>query len=145
MSASARERFAAFRLPFVGADCAQALTSLSRKQAPLTAWCSTWDIVLVEHLVGHPGERVAREYGEQLPAEVERGLDAAVLIHALGDELLFELVAELQAELVALGELILAYDRGKAAGARDLGIAREELVREVRVSARVKPRPCRPS
>ena len=91
------------------------------------------DVVLVKRLVGDPGERVARQDGQQLPAQVQRGLDAPVLIHALGYEAPLQLRAEFEAQLVGLRKLILTYDGGEAARARDLGVRGEELVREVRV------------
>ena len=57
---------------------------------------------------------VARQDRDDVPADLERLLDGAVLVFALGQELLLERLAELQVLLVERAQFLLADDVGQA-------------------------------
>src|SRR5213594_1746614 len=69
-----------------------------------------------------------REDAEQVPAEIERGVDIPILVESLVDELLLKIVRETQVELVPGGESFFTDDGDKVTEASSLRIRIVELV-----------------
>src|SRR2546425_280994 len=74
-----------------------------------------------------------RQDTEEIPAKVEGHLDVSVLVDALIDELPFEIISELQVELVTRRERLLANDGDQVSEATSFSERVVELVRDLPV------------
>merc|ERR1719171_1085678 len=84
---------------------------------------SLWDLL----------EQVLREDAEQLPSDVQRGEDVAVLIRALVQEALLKLVRELKVQMLLVAECLFTDHRLHCARVLANGVVCVQLVRHVRV------------
>src|SRR5512140_194991 len=65
-------------------------------------------VVLVQLFAAEAGQLLARQHGDESPADVERLLNVPVLVNTLIDELPLERASELQVFLIDLAQLFLA-------------------------------------
>ena len=90
-------------------------------------------VILVEELVADSLELAARKYREELPADVERVLDAAVGVKALRDIFLLEFVRKLCIKLIHIRQRVLAQNNHEFLCVLTARIRGEQLVHRVRV------------
>ena len=90
--------------------------------------CCVLGVVSLDVFVVNPGEHCFRQVCQEIPSNLEGIEDRPILISALVDESLLELIGELKDQFISFGESLFADDGSQAAQIIALCIVSLELI-----------------